>query len=108
MNSFIVVACVTQIFVLLVFFLSETWTWSVSLSAFAILMFARFAGIIFIKRKVKLKDIYYVHQDYIILFGTRIFRNKKQRALDIVSHKIDESHLWRFLMVPVFCGHLYS
>ena len=112
----------------------ETWTWSVSLSAFAILMFARFAGIIFIKR-VKLKDIYYVHQDYIILFGTRIFRNKKQRALDIVSHKIEEegchhlitpdalcllrSHDPHFatilrksfmaiLIVPVFCGLLYS
>ena len=102
-NAFIVMACVTQIFVLLVFFLSETWTWSVSLSAFAILMFARFAGIIFIKKKVKLKDIYYVHQDYIILFGTRIFRNRKQRALDIVSHKIEEEGCHHLITPDALC-----
>ena len=66
-------------------------------------MFARFAGIIFIKKKVKLKDIYYVHQDYIILFGTRIFRNKKQRALDIVSHKIEEEGCHHLITPDALC-----
>ena len=102
-NAFIIVACITQIFILLVFFLSDTWVWSFSLSSFAILMFARFAGIIFIKKRVKLKDIYYVHQDYIILFGTRIFRNKKQRALDIVHHKIQEEGCHHLITPDALC-----
>lgn len=102
-NAFIIVACVTQIFILLVFFLSDTWVWSFSLSSFAVLMFARFAGVIFIKKRVKLKDIYYVHQDYIILFGTRIFRNRKQRALDIVDHKIQEEGCHHLVTPDALC-----
>ena len=84
-NAFVVLCGLTMIFILFVGIEFPGKLWSVGLSIFAVMMFYRIARLIFIKRKIQYKDIFFPHEDHIILFFTRIFRGRKEKAMEIVE-----------------------
>jgi len=88
-NAFVVLAGLTMIFILFVGIEFPNKLWSAGLSIFAIIMFSRLARLIFIKRNIRYKDIFFPHEDHIILFYTRIFRGKKEKAMEIVEGILD-------------------
>lgn len=87
-NAFVVLASLTLIFIMMVTLLFKNKLWSLGLVCFALMMFARLARQIFIKRKIRYKDIFFPHEDHVMLFGTRIFRGRKERALDLVDQAL--------------------
>jgi N-acetylglucosaminyldiphosphoundecaprenol N-acetyl-beta-D-mannosaminyltransferase len=84
-NAFVVLASFTMVFILFVGLKFPDKFWSFGLSLFAVIMFARLARQIFIKRVIRYKDIFFPHEDHIMLFQTRIFRGTKDRAMEIVA-----------------------
>jgi N-acetylglucosaminyldiphosphoundecaprenol N-acetyl-beta-D-mannosaminyltransferase len=84
-NAFVVLASLTLIFIMMVTLLFQNKLWSAGLVCFALMMFARLARQIFIKRKIRYKDVFFPHEDHVMLFGTRIFRGRKERALELVD-----------------------
>jgi N-acetylglucosaminyldiphosphoundecaprenol N-acetyl-beta-D-mannosaminyltransferase len=90
-NAFVLLATVTVNFIVLVVAMVQSKLWATALALFAMVMFTRLAKLVFIKDQVHYRDITFPHQDHILLFGTRIFRNEKQRAVELADRVLSSA-----------------
>jgi N-acetylglucosaminyldiphosphoundecaprenol N-acetyl-beta-D-mannosaminyltransferase len=84
-NSFVMLCTITLNFIIAVALLMEDKIWAAGLICFAFVMFCRLAHKIFIKHHVLYKDLFFPNQDHVEMFGIRVFRHKKDRAVELVD-----------------------
>jgi N-acetylglucosaminyldiphosphoundecaprenol N-acetyl-beta-D-mannosaminyltransferase len=89
-NAFALVATITLNVIISVIVLHPSKLWSVAIFCFCFLIFIRITQLIFIKNYKKCKDIIFPLEDFIIMFGVKIFRGRKKRALEIVDQCLSQ------------------
>jgi len=83
-NVFVVLASLCLNFILVCAMIMENLLWFVALCIFACIMFLKLAKRIFIKKRIRYRDIFFTSQDHISLFGIRIFRGHRNRAVEMM------------------------
>lgn len=89
-NAFALVATITLNVIVSVIVLHPSNLWSVAIFSFCVLIFIRITQLIFIKNYKKCKDIIFPLEDFIIMFGVKIFRGRKTRAIEIVNNCLQQ------------------
>lgn len=91
-NAFALVATITLNVIVSVIVLHPSKAWSIAILCFCFLIFIRITQLIFIKNYKKCKDIIFPLEDFIIMFGVKIFRGRKKRALEIVDSCLSQPY----------------
>ncbi|PCJ18419.1 MAG: hypothetical protein COB02_11020 [Candidatus Cloacimonadota bacterium] len=89
-NAFALCATITLNVIVGVIVLHPNKLWSLAIFIFCSLMFIRVTRLIFIKNYKKCKDIIFPLEDFIIMFGVKIFRGKKARAIEIIDQVLQK------------------
>ncbi len=105
-NIFVIIASLCLNFILMAAILFEGKVlWIAGMSLFSIVLFLRLAQAIFLKRRIQYREIFFPSQDHIVLFGTRIFRGKRERAVELIRELLKKPfrHMHHLVTPDALC-----